>query len=423
MYKSTDSGDTWAQVTGNGGGFGAGMVFWKGNLIVARTSGLDALRSPYTSSDWTTSFTAIESDVQHHPMIVGQDDIVYGGSGKFLFSLQEVSGTTFTAGTASTYTFNSQALDLPQDYRIKCLSELGQNLMLGTIRGISTVDDTFSNLSGDIFPWDRTNDTFELPIKLEEVGIHQLLTDDNIVYISAGVKGNYYITDGVNVRKIATIPDSILSTDNTRYLKNRPGAISKFQNEILLGIGGSTFGIGGQGIWSYTRAGKDEVVYLKNIISNEQDGSGTANVEIGAIQPIGRGSYLVGWAYGWAAAGGGVTYGIDKISTTRYTDYQTFFESQYIPLGSTSHPVPLAEIYFKLVKTLQTGQGVRLKYRLDLDDEFTTIDTYDFATLGAINEYTDTFGVTAVGGVQIRGELTTASGTTTTPELREIRIR
>lgn len=411
LYISTNSGDTWARVTGNTTAQGNGMVMWKNAVIVAKGSALEVLESPYTSSDWYTSFGSnIATDTDFHPMIVGQDDIVYGGAGRYIFTIQENANSTFQAGTAATYTMATAALDLPQDYRVKCLEELGQDLMIGTTKGTNTQDYNVA----DIFPWDRTSDTFALPVRIAEPGVHQLKNVGNTLYVAAGVNGNYYVTNGTTARREFSLPKNVLDLAPNTYTKLFPAAITAYQDGILFGVGSSTFGIGGNGVWGY----KGKALTIDNIVSNGEDGSGTANIEIGAIQVIAGNSYLVSWSYG------GVAFGIDKVSTTRYTNYSAYFESQYIPLGSRTNPVPLSEIEFTLTEPLTTGQGVRLKYRTNLSDSFTTIGTYDAATYGtATMNFIDSLGVTVENGIQIRGELTTGASSTATVSLREVRLR
>lgn len=414
VYKSTDSGSTWSSVTGNNqSALGQGMVFWKGHLLVAGGSAVEAL-DPATGT-WYTIGANIAADSDWHPMIHGQDDIVYGGAGRYVFTIDENPGTTFQAGTATTYTMGTAALTLGQDYTIKCLEELGTNILCGTYKG--SVANYAAPAAGyaDIFPWDRFSQDPGIPVHIGEDGVHQMKNINDVVYIAAGVKGNYYKTNGVSAEPAFSIPESIMPLAPRDFTIHMPGAMTSYQGKLFTGIGNSTFispGLaGGCGVWTY----KDKSLVLENIVSNRQDGNGTAYLRIGAIQIVSSNKYLISWNYG------GGTYGIDLVSTTRYTDYQAYFESQFLQIGSKSNPIPLSEIEFKLAKPLTENQGVRVKYRTDLNSDFTTHGTYDFATLGAVSGYTDTFGVTTDGGLQMRVELTTSG--TTTVEFKELILR
>jgi hypothetical protein len=417
VYKSSGGTSSWEMITGNNGGFGTGLAFWKNYLFVFRTTTIDVLASPYTSANWTLSWpgTNIGSDSYWHPAFVGQDDILYFGCGRYLGAIQEVAGTTFDPATSTTYTIQygtstSSALDLPQDYKIKCICELGSNLLLGTYKGTAIYDYTV----GDIFPWDRISDSFDLPIRTGEAGIHQMININNTVYFAAGIYGRYFMTNGSSITEAFRIPQS--STGITSgYLNPYPGAMIQFNDKILFNVSAGS-GINNLGVWSYNL--KTGAILLENTIST--GGSGGSNgVLIGALKTTGTNSYFIGWSEG------GSTFGIDLCSlyNGRKTNYSAYIESQYIPIGSKTNPVPLSEIEFTLVKPLTTGQGVKIKYRTNLSDSFTTLGTYDFATYGGITGYTDTFNITADGGIQVRCELTTGSNSTTTPELREIKIR
>jgi hypothetical protein len=177
------------------------MMIWKDYLFVARAAALDVYGPLSGSPSWSNSWQTITSDSLWHPMLVSfNDNKLYGGAGKFVFSLDEASGSTFAPGTASTYTWTAQALDLPPNYRIKSLEELGNNLMCGTWMG-SAIDDFEV---ADIFPWDRSSSSFGSPIKLKENGANALLTVNNLLYIFAGIGGTIYISNSTLARYVIT---------------------------------------------------------------------------------------------------------------------------------------------------------------------------------------------------------------------------
>lgn len=413
LLQSTDSGDTWAQVADIAGA-GQGLGFWKKNVIVAGSNALTAFATPFTQG--TALGTNIEQDGDYHPMLNGQDDILYGGSGRYVFSLQEVSGTTFTSNSVTTYTVNSQALDLPTEYRIKSLEELGEHIILGTFQGSANITNgLYSVKVADLFPWDRVSDSFRLPVKLNEVGVNQVKNINNVLYINAGIQGRYYVSNGSSTQPLFEIPPHIADPSSSAFYTNNPAAIAYFEGEVLFGTSGNTFGLGGQGVWSY----KDGAKYLKNIISNAQDGSGTANVTIEAIHPVSRNDYLVSWSYG------GVDYGIDKVSTSRYTGYQARVDSSYYPVGTQSKPQTFSELEFELVEPLLSGQGVRFSYRTDLVSSFTQTEPYTFdnSTYGEIQGGLAKLQVETKQGIQVRIEMTSPAGTANTPKLKTVTIR
>ena len=109
VYKSSDSGATWALMTGfTSGGHGNGLAIWKNYLIVARDAFLDVCgdgtATGITNANWTNSWKAIDSDLLWHPMLVSKNDNkLYGGAGKYVFSLDEATAP-FVPATAASYT-------------------------------------------------------------------------------------------------------------------------------------------------------------------------------------------------------------------------------------------------------------------------------------------------------------------------------
>ena len=195
FYNTNDSGSTWGELAGapaSGGGQGA--VIWKNYLVSAYASKLVLYGTLTSTAIWRDSWKTIDQDNSWHPMIISRNDgKIYGGAGRYLFSLEEASGQTFDAGNPNTYTFTQQALDLPAGYSIKTLEELGNNLMIGTIAAAGHG----ALKIADIFPWDRSSVSFNLPLSLNVNGVHALLTVNNILYILAGLEGKIYSSNGV----------------------------------------------------------------------------------------------------------------------------------------------------------------------------------------------------------------------------------
>src|SRR3990167_7764685 len=122
VYTSEGSSGPWSRLTGNTStGTGNGMAAWKNTVFAIGVQGIDAYHLGSqawinaSGSGWIGS--DLESD-SYHPAIVGQDDIVYIGNGRYVASLQEVSGQTFHPSLSASYAWNAQALDLPSGYRV-----------------------------------------------------------------------------------------------------------------------------------------------------------------------------------------------------------------------------------------------------------------------------------------------------------------
>ena len=417
VYKSTDSGATWALMTGfTAGGHGNGLAIWKNYLIVARDAFLDVCgdgtATGIANANWTNSWKAIDSDVLWHPMLVSKNDnMLYGGAGKYVFSLEEL--TTFVPATAASFTFTAQALDLPPNYRIKCIEELGNNLMCGTWQGTNVYDLRIA----DIFPWDRSAVSFGQPITLNEFGVHAMLNTGNSLIVLAGIDGQVYICDGVSAVPTAQIPQSIADISNNKYIDFYPGAICNWKKKVYFGVssGGTATTIAGMGVYSLTRTSKGNILVNEHLISTGSDGS-TTNVKIGSLLPVTRDNLLIGWV-------DDTTEGIDNITTSSFvTTYGGFFTSPMYRIGSSNHTRKFQEVEINLARPLRANEGIKLSYRSNLTSSFTDFLTWDYATYAGELSHTTvltkpTFEIPASELIQIKVSLT---GTTTSCELMSV---
>ncbi len=297
VYNSTNSGATWAELSDRAG-HGNGMAIWKNYLFVATDTTLDLYgpldSSPDWRADWTTA--ALVSDVLWHPMLVSKNDNkLYIGAGKYVVSVDEVSGQTFTWNDAGTYTLTEQALDLPSPYRIKCLAELGNNLMCGTWQGTNVYDIRI----GDIFPWDRSSISFGQPIELAEYGIHAMSNVGNSLAVLAGTSGTIFRCDGANAYVIGQLP---IDLRGGKYLEWYPGALCNYKNRIFFGVGtGGTWSAANapapMGVYSLLQTGKGNILNFEHFNSAETDGS-VASVKVSALLPVTRDTLLVAWRSG-----------------------------------------------------------------------------------------------------------------------------
>lgn len=393
-------------------GLGANSFQFSATLGGSAVNTSGSQSGTHTYSFWTNSWQSIDSDAAFHPMIVGQDDIVYGGAGRYVFSIREKSGSTFSPLSNTSYTYTQQALDLPAEYRIKCLAELGTSLVIGTWIGTNIYDFRIA----DIFFWNRSGDTFQSQIRMNEFGVNGMINVGNWLYILAGVEGKMYVTNGTQAQLYARVPRGIFTAnmDAGTGLYPYPGAIITLNDRVFFGFG-STGALGGSGVWSVSLVGNKSVLNFENTISTGNDGSTNA-LQIGALCPIAMTTYLIGW-------NDNTSYGVDQVGNSlRTTSYAAYFESPLYQVGTANNKRSFNTIEFQLARPLASGQGIRLKYRKNLSDAFTTIGTWDFSTNGALTSISSGTNIVDAEFLQIRGELTTGSSSATTPELRYIRL-
>jgi len=339
-----------------------------------------------------------------HPMVVGQDDVLYIGDGNNVVSVSGI--TEQPAGTTPTASVNLSALDLPEGEVITALEQYGLWLVAGT-------------QMGTLYPWDRTSSSFNSPLFIGQE-IFQLRTLNNQLIVQAGNKGALYVSNLTSYQLLRNLPINFRTLENT---DNKFNALQFYRDEILYGVGGGGTELESnfyKGVYSLDKG----ALVLRNTISTGADGLSTV-VKIGSILPIpdsGSGNLMI--LVGWQDDS---SYGVDTIhqSGHRYTSYTGLFESPLYQVGDEGTPVTFQDIEFRLSKALESGEGIRLKYRKDLADDWTTIGTFTSSNITGVTHRTNAV-IADAHNVQIRGELTTSSSgdaAKESPELLEIRLR
>ena len=423
VYKSSDNGGSWAVLAGSSAtaAHGNGLWIWKNYLFVARDAYLDVCgdgsATGIIAANWTLGWKAIDSDVLWHPMLTSKNDsMLYGGAGRYVFSLDEEVGQTFNPGTPATFTWTQQALDLPPSYRIKCIEELGNNLLLGTWQGTNIYDIRIA----DIFPWDRSSVSFGQPIVINDYGVHAMKNIGNSIIVLAGTSGTIFKCDGANAYIIGQLP---MDLSGGKYQEWYPGAICAYKNKVFFGTGqGGTTVMGGQGIYSLLQTGNGNILSLEHLNSSLTDGS-AAPVKITALLPITRDTLL-------SAFRSNTTYGID-LSGTSYayaTDYSGFFSSALFTVGTMKSPRVFEGIEFLLAKELATGEGIKFEYRVNLTDSWTAVKTKEggtlnlnYSALGAVTSHFFNADIPPCTMIQLKVSLLGTA--TTTPSFKSVTLQ
>lgn len=284
-YESSNLGGTWSQID-DGAGAGQGLIIKWGYAFVCKATTIDVFKISDDSetADWQT----IDTDSDWHPMLSSKNDgKIYGGAGQYVFSIEQVAGQTFDPGNGATFTFTQQALDLPDSYRIKCLAELGNNLMCGTWQGSAVNQIRIA----DIFPWDRSSVSFGQPISLDEFGVHAMINTGNILTVLAGIEGKVYRSDGANAYAVGQLPQDIAGG---KYFEYYPGAIMNYKGKVFFGVSWSASAIPGMGVYSLKSTSKGSILALEHLPSTLNDGSTNAMV-ISALLPVTHDTFLMGW--------------------------------------------------------------------------------------------------------------------------------
>jgi hypothetical protein len=396
VYVSTNSGETWSLDAANGGN---DAVIWKGFLLIFASTVIRA--KSLTSGTWTVSWQAITAG--DHPAIAAANDKVYFGNGRYVGSIQETTGLTFDPGTGSTYNINTQALDLPQDYEVTTIAELRQYLMNGAGMDNSSV--------AELFPWDRSASSFELPIKIPEKGINQTLTVGNTVYVTAGNTNTLYATNGVGIEKLKELKFLELIAGGT--VAGKRGALIHHSGRILFGLSMLSSLDEYAGVYSY----KDGALTIETRISS----NGGAEQVIGALHSLNREQYLIGWS---DSDGVTTTYEIDLINASNpVAGYNAYFETPLFKVGTTLQKRKFRIIEIDLDKEItgNTGTGIKVYYRTQINQSYTLVKTFEDATMGTIKNISSDWTAQEVDTLQLKVEIKSAGSTS--PRIREIRLR
>lgn len=423
-YAIDTSGKVWVNynnyytlLTGNTAGAILGAEIYKNYLFIFTSTKIHvygSLTNVGNTATWTNNWQTIDSDSSYHPSIASQDDLMYIGAGRYVVSLEEE--TTFDPADAGTYTFTAQALNLPENYRIKTLAELGQFLAIGTWMGANVFDLKVA----DIFLWDRTAPTFELPIKNDENGINAMVSDGNLLYYVAGHNGEIYVTNGTSKELFYKLPKSFFHTTNEYSLYFEPNAIMIHQGRLYIGVGSYTTGntdIYPLGVISIDLRTKKFV--FENTISTGNEGNGNS-IRINALLSVSEYYYLTAWTDESVTQ----EYGIDSNYSNRclYTNYTAYAETGFYQIGKSKKAETLTEYEINLARKLRPNQVIRLQYRNSSLDSWTTIGTFSYAEDGAkMSKCITNSGVEGVN-VQFRVDFDFSVADTESTQLRNIII-
>ena len=185
------------------------------------------------------------------------------------------SGATAVVVTNTNSVFSSNALDLPTQYIVKSLGQLGTDLLIGT-----TVS---SNVIGtQIFRWNTWSVSFTNSDPIPEIGINSFLATDNFVIVNAGKKGNLYIYNGSTLDLYKQIPGEWDGTDTA--IVNAEASLN-FNGLPLFGLSSESGNPTVMGIYSLGRSNRNYpyVLNCEYVLGHDQ----ISNVSIGAIIGVG----------------------------------------------------------------------------------------------------------------------------------------
>lgn len=344
-------------------------------LLVFRDNKLDLMSNAATNTEsyvWTNGWKTLNSaagSANSHEALLGQDNIVYFCDGRYIGSLLETPGDVFDPTDAASYTFNTQALDLPPKEIAQCLEELGINLLIGGSR------------YNKIYPWDRTADSFTIPLDVPEVSIKKMKNLGGIVYILAGTNGNIYYTQGTYVNLAKKLPDHVVNNSGTLQATVVTwGGIAARNGALIVGAGVLTSG--NSGVYLLYPDGR--------LIIDNMPATGSTNVtSLFAYDEF----YSMGYASG-----------ADLVGTTRYASFNTVFQSGLYRVATKTEKAKYSTLEVQVSDPATTG-NIRVSYRRDSTSSFTTIGSTFVADSTTTSFRNAEIGITDVENIEVQVEM------------------
>lgn len=300
------------------------------------------LDTPVWSTNWQ-SLNAASGSSKRHQALVGQDNIIYFVDDRYVGSIQEKAGSVFDPASAATYTYNNQALTLPQNEYAYCLEELNTNLLVG------------GNNFNKIYPWDRVSSSFTIPLQVPENSIFEMKNLGNRVVILAGTKGNVYSTQGTYVKLFREIPTYI--TNNSNNLVTAPatwGGIAARTGAVVFGVA----------FPSNTTASGIYVLYEDGRLLQDNTAYGGAQNVTALYAESEITSFVIGYA-------GGFDY--SAATKPSSATYRAVYQSELFKVGDAIHKMKYSSL--EIQQGRNQGGKIRIGYRTDLTSAFTTMLT------------------------------------------------
>lgn len=350
-----------------------------------------------------TGFNTVGSTAQYYdaPILIGQDDFMYIGNGNYVAKVEVTSSGT--AGVAPTLAVNLTALDLPDGQYVSCLEEYGTKIVIGT-HGGATAYSKNNSPTARLYFWNRQLGTLgnpglaDLPIIFSENGVNAIKQHANKLYVSAGTRGNIYVTDSTNYVKISTLPYTQTGFNYSSTVYKNAMDINPAGN-LLVGLSGDLNTIASVGIYEIDLNSTNYPVSLFTTSSYTIGTTSTpTQYKVGFINPINYQTTKIGYA-------NGTNNKVDSTDVTLYSSYGGIIYTKLEKVGDTDSKKTFEHIQWELAEPLVSGQNIRISYRKNNQDDFTVINTWGYATQQGVISFSDTAAISDCEYIQLKVEL------------------
>lgn len=245
----------------------------------------------------------------------------------------------------------------PSDWTAISYGYWNEYLAIGCIRG----DTVTQQDDGRIFFWDGIAPTYNFFVPVPEGGVTALLGARGELNVWAGYQGEQLIyRGGASCEKVKKMPK--IESDESMMIY--PGAACMWQSLIRYGSAGETTSTDiQQGVYTW---GKSNIRYPDILTYDYPISTGTltgTTLRIGATLAVNQ-KLLIGWA-------DGTGYGVDYVDSANDCYPTGTVEFLYDDLNDAWREKRINILVARL-KTLESGQTVLTKYRIDDQTQWTT---------------------------------------------------
>lgn len=396
-----DSGGSWTLVHTTTPAAGAalclgayeyqGIIYWATQSRLHRILASDAEGAVEWAANVDEDFATFDvTDAVYHPMIE-QNLILYIGDGNQVAQVEET-------------TFSSNALDIKTPLRISALGKIGTDLLIGTF-----VDDNITKT--ELIRWNTWSVSFDTFDTIDEVGIRAFIPSDNLVYVYAGISGNIYTYDGIELNLFKKVP-AVYSSTATAIV--HPDATAVLNGNSLFGVSNVSGDPVEQGVYRLGRNSRNysRIMDLPYPISERSGGSLVlSGIEIGSIEVIGQ-KILVSWK-------NGSTYGVDLLDESTKLD-GAYFETRVMQVDRTiSSQFAKFEVAYN---DLPASTDIDLGYKLNYAASYTTVPTDDDRKRDDTKHLKMLFEKEGLSGVALQAKVSLTTNSNDSPSIERLDV-
>lgn len=351
------------------------------------------------------------SVTNYHAYVSKVDGNLYFANGRWLGSILTSPNVNVNFNPAQfiTYSVSYGVIGLEQELdTITTMTDLKDELVIAG--------------NYDLYSWDYVSSGPKAPSPIGEK-IYGLINILNNLYVTAGTKGNIYVSNGDSAQLLSKLPDYVLGTiDPIWQWGGLMGHRSKLWVQALGQSSNGTNILGG--IFSLLISPGLLGEQASGLVMEAQNSYGLTPTS-GALQngllidnerwSSGIDSYYSAWSNG-ATVGG-----IDYNDNTLWQNFEPIIETDIIPIGSILDKKTFGEIQFKLDRPMTSGDQISIYSRTSLTDNYTLIKTTSSSLLQLSDYFASNWA--QAQWIQFKIAFKCASSSSSFIPLREIRIQ